>query len=316
MRHRVLRRTAFIFCLAYQFLQGSPSRAQSTSAVVGWGKYVFIEDSKLQNLTTFGPGDEHGLGIKSGQIVAWGRNGSGQCILPEPNSGFSAVAGGSAHTLALKSDGSIVAWGDNYAGQCNVPAPNSGFIAIAAARSNSMGLKGDGSIVAWGSTTDLPAQNSGFVAIAQGGNHRLALKADGTITAWGNNSAGQCNVPAPNSGFLAVACGSGFSMGLRSDQTIAVWGGPDPYYGANGGFVAIAAHEGLSLGLKANGSIVIGGFLDFWRTLPLNGPFAAAACGADFIVARKMDGTVVVWGPGNGSAQINVPEPNRVDSST
>jgi alpha-tubulin suppressor-like RCC1 family protein len=68
----------------------------------------------------------------AGEIVAWGYNNYGQCNVPEPNTGFTAIAAGGSHSLGLKTDGSIVAWGYNEYGQCNVPEPNTGFTAIAA----------------------------------------------------------------------------------------------------------------------------------------------------------------------------------------
>ncbi|MBN1393330.1 MAG: hypothetical protein JW947_11095, partial [Sedimentisphaerales bacterium] len=86
----------------------------------------------------------------AGEIAAWGINNYGQCNVPEPNTGFVAIAGGGYHSLGLKSDGSIVAWGYNVNGQCNVPSPNTGFTAIAGGYFHSLGLKSDGSIVAWG----------------------------------------------------------------------------------------------------------------------------------------------------------------------
>src|SRR5436190_1277359 len=74
----------------------------------------------------------HSLGLRAdGSIVAWGNNGSGQCNVPAPNSGFAAIDGGGDHSLGLKADGSIVAWGSNGLGQCSVPAPNTGFVAVA-----------------------------------------------------------------------------------------------------------------------------------------------------------------------------------------
>lgn len=38
----------------------------------------------------------------SGSIVAWGANGSGECDVPSPNTGFEAVACGSYHSLAIR----------------------------------------------------------------------------------------------------------------------------------------------------------------------------------------------------------------------
>ena len=105
----------------------------------------------------------------------------GQCNVPSPNTGFTAIAAGEYHSLGLKTDGSIVAWGDNGYGQCNVPSPNTGFTAIAA-----------------------------------GGYHSLGLKQDGSIVAWGWNRCGQCTVPSPNTGFTAIAAGGNQSLGLKT----------------------------------------------------------------------------------------------------
>jgi formylglycine-generating enzyme required for sulfatase activity len=115
--------------------------------------------------------------------VAWGYNGYGQCTLPSPNTGFTAIAAGNSHSLGLKTDGSIVAWGRNDYGQCTVPSPNTGFTAIAA-----------------------------------GGYHSLGLKQDGSIVAWGRNDYGQCTVPSPNTGFTAIAAGGYHSLGLKGCQ--------------------------------------------------------------------------------------------------
>ena len=156
-------------------------------------------------------------------IVAWGDNFDGQCNVPPPNSGFTAIAAGAYHSLGLKSDGSIVAWGSNSDGQCNVPPPNSGFTAIAGGSWFSLGLK-SGSIVAWGDNTsgqcNVPPPNSGFTAIAGGSHHCLGLKSDGSIVAWGDNDDGQCNVPPPNSGFTKIAAGGWHGLGLKSIQAL------------------------------------------------------------------------------------------------
>jgi hypothetical protein len=103
--------------------------------------------------------------------------------VPEPNTGFTAVAAGKHHSLGLKQDGSVVAWGYNGEGQCTVPEPNMFFTAVAA-----------------------------------GGLHSLGLKQDGSIVAWGWNDYGQCTVPEPNTGFAAIAAGWYHSLGLKGCQ--------------------------------------------------------------------------------------------------
>jgi len=151
--------------------------------------------------------------------VAWGWNSSGQCDVPAPNVDFVAVAGGSGHSLGLKSDGTIVAWGASG----DVPAPNADFVAVAGGVIHSLGIKSDGTIVAWGSNDygqcDVPAPNADFVAVAGGFYHSLGIRSDGTIVAWGRNNDGQCDVPAPNADFVAVAGGREHSLGIRSSNT-------------------------------------------------------------------------------------------------
>ena len=148
--------------------------------------------------------------------------------MPEPNTGFTAIAAGGYHSLGLKQDGSIVAWGDNDDGQCNVPEPNTGFTAIAA---------GDVSL-AWPENRRLDC-GLGMATITVNAMcrrpirvlrpsrpamyHSLGLKQDGSIVAWGNNEYGQCNVPEPNTGFTAIAAGWYHSLGLK--QMARLWPG-------------------------------------------------------------------------------------------
>lgn len=77
---------------------------------------------------------------EDGSIVAWGYNEYSQCDIPEPNTGFVAIAAGWYHDLGLKGNSSIAAWGDNSSGQCTVPSPNTGFVAVAGGELHSLGL--------------------------------------------------------------------------------------------------------------------------------------------------------------------------------
>jgi alpha-tubulin suppressor-like RCC1 family protein len=260
-----------------------------------------------------------GIYAESDSVVAWGWNIYDQCNVPTPNSGFIAVAAGSAHNLGLKFDGTIVAWGDNASGQCNVPSPNSGFIGVAGGGYHSLGLKSDGKVVAWGYNTagqcNVPSPNAGFVAVAAGLYHSLGLKSDGSIVAWGWNEYGQCNVPSPNTGFVAVAGVHYHSLGVKSDGSIVAWGYnnfgqcnvPEP----NNGFVAVATGQYHSLGLKSDGSIIAWGsnYRGQCEVPEPNTGFVAVAAGELYSLGLKTDGSIVAWGR-NDYGQCEVPEPN------
>ena len=58
-----------------------------------------------------------------------------------------AVAGGGAHSLALKADGTVAAWGANLNGQCDLPPWLTSTAAIAAGGYHSLALVDDGTFV-------------------------------------------------------------------------------------------------------------------------------------------------------------------------
>ncbi|MBY9082732.1 RCC1 repeat- and reductase domain-containing protein, partial [Paenibacillus sp. HN-1] len=82
-------------------------------------------------------------------------------------SGVTAIAAGSRHSLALKSDGSVWAWG--YGGS---------------------GELGDGSLTVRTTPVAVSGLTSEVTAIAGGNSHSLALKSDGSVWAWGYNGDG------------------------------------------------------------------------------------------------------------------------------
>jgi hypothetical protein len=254
-----------VVCLSALVLGTGVASGQSTGSIVGWGSQVVVEQSALEDLVAVAGGSLHSLGLKSdGTVVAWGWNADGQCDVPVPNADFVAVAGGWRHSLGLKSDGTVVAWGNNDYGQCDVPVPNADFVAVA----------GDG-------------------------YYSLGLKSDGTVAAWGRNDYGECDVPVPNADFVAVAGGSWHSLGLKSDGTIVVWG--DNYEGQcdvpapNADFVAVAGGWRHSLGLKSDGTVVAWGYNDYGQCdVPApNADFVAVAGGWDHSLGLKSDGTSV-----------------------
>jgi alpha-tubulin suppressor-like RCC1 family protein len=84
-------------------------------------------------------------------------------------SGVTAIAGGYAQALALKSDGTVVGWGQ----------------------------------FGWMSPT-VPPGLSGVAAISAGWLHDLTLQSDGTVLGWGMDNYGQVDIPTAFAGVNPV----------------------------------------------------------------------------------------------------------------
>ena len=177
------------------------------------GSNTPVQTSGINGVTAIAGGQLHSLALKSdGTVWAWGFNldgqlGNGTNTTTYPYgldtpvqvlglTGVIAIAGGGAHSLALKSDGTVWAWGQNNKGQL-----------------------GNGSFT--GSNTPVQTSGiSGVTAIAGGVSHSLALKSDGTVWAWGYNLDGELgngtytdsNTPVEVSGLsgVTVIAGGGF----------------------------------------------------------------------------------------------------------
>ncbi|MDQ4062877.1 MAG: hypothetical protein M3122_03070, partial [Actinomycetota bacterium] len=248
-----------------------------------------VEVSNLEGaeLKAISAGSSFSLALKNdGTVLAWGLNQDGELgdgtntdsstpvQVKDPNdpsgylSGVSAIAAGSSHSLALKSDGTVWAWGSNFSGQL-----------------------GDGTTT--DSTQPVKVANlSGVEAISSGGapSYSLALKNDGTVWAWGDNQASQgtkiggqlgddeitsSNTPLQVSdlpdGIEAIAAGAEHALALNDDGTVWAWG--YNFFGQLGngtttdssnkpvqvseldGIKAIAAGGSFSLALKNNGTV-------------------------------------------------------------
>ena len=243
---------------------------------VEFGQCIIPADA-LSGVTQIAGGVAHTIALKGGAVLAWGLNLEGQCTVPaSANSGVTQIASGSMHTIALKA-GAVLAWGYNAAGQCTVPA----------------------------------SANSGVTQIASGAGHTVALK-DGRVLAWGYNEQGQCNIPAAaQSGVTAIAGGESHTIALK-DGAVLAWG--YNFYGqcnipaaAQSGVTAIAGGGDHTIALK-DGAVLAWGrnFND-----ELNVPYAAKsgviaiACGDKHSVALKSDGSVIAWGD-NDSRQCTI----------
>ncbi|MGI9103823.1 MAG: Ig-like domain repeat protein [Terriglobales bacterium] len=213
-----------------------------------------------------------------GTVWTWGYNYDGELGLGTTTSGgcscvatatqvsslsnVVAIAGGSYHILALKSDGTVWSWGQNSSGELGIgnflaktsPVEVSGLTgvaAIAAGNDHSVAVKSDGTVWAWGdnshgalgggttqsaSTTPLQVTNiSDVVSVSAGRYYSVAVKSDGSAWAWGYNYYGELGngttadsslpLQVSNlSGVRAVVSAEYYSLALKSDGTVWAWG--------------------------------------------------------------------------------------------
>ena len=257
-----------------QFVDG---QWQTPTRVVAWGESPYNETlakppADLRGVVAIAAGSYHTVALKSnGTVTAWGNNGYGQASVPADLGGVVAIAAGRVHTVALKNDGSIVAWGDRFSGLTKVPEDIGQVIAIAAGSEHNVALKSDGTLVQWSLGQQYLLDDSkDVIAIAAGAYHTLALKRDGSVIAWGHDFSGVTHVPANLSGVVSIASGSGHVVALKNDGSVVAWGD----------------NESGQTNVPADLSEVV----------------AIAAFGIHSL-AYKNDGSVVVWGEASDREQ-------------
>ncbi len=76
----------------------------------------------------------------SATIYSWGDDGLDQVTDTPNGTGYTAIAGGGYHSLALASDGSIISWGDDDEDQVTDTPNGTGYTAIAGGRYHSLAL--------------------------------------------------------------------------------------------------------------------------------------------------------------------------------
>jgi alpha-tubulin suppressor-like RCC1 family protein len=300
-------------------------------------------------------GSHHSLALSSnGKLYSWGKNDNGQLGIGNTdaksapvaistasfpaNSTFSAIAGGSGHSLALSSNGKLYSWGKNAYGRLGIgntdakSAPvaistasfpaNSTFSAIAAGGAHSLAISSKGDLYSWGrggqgqlgtgnnDDTSSPVavstesfSGSTFSAIAAGGFHSIALTSDGKLYTWGNNGGNNDNYSSPYEMNFATLTFSAIAAGFY--HSIAL--------GSDGKI--------YSWGKNDNGQLGIGVFSYFdddigpidndkpslsavsTASFPANATFSAIGAGVRHSIALSSAGSLYSWGL-NTSGQL------------
>lgn len=277
--------------------------------IFGWGynSYKQVSGSMPQNVVTapvsvnafpgwkrLAAGWQHSLGIKGdGSLWGWGWNWFGQIGLGTQGeahqtvnavtqvgstTGWTDVAGGDAHTLAIRSGG-LYAFGCDDFGQIGA---------------------GHDPVTPENRPTPLLVDKGGanpWVQVAAGGYHSLAVRTDGSLYAWGRNALGQLGLKRLSAidyrafpslvdagPWRKVCAGGGFSAGIKADGSLWAWG--ENQYGQLGqGMTSAYVDQPVRLGLDAD-----------WTDL---------ACGKDHVLAIRNHATL--WGVGhNNIGQLGV----------
>ena len=258
----------------------------------------------------------------SGQVVDWGRDGSGASGPPAGLSGVVDVAAADSYALALTSTGTVVGWGSSFSQERTPPSGLTDVVAISAAMWRAAALRADGSVVTWGSAGgDGSILGTDNIAVSAGTGFTLALKADHSVRAEGTDLTGQTDVPAGLSEVTAIAAGGyrgvsgtpcGFGLALQEDGMVVGWGGSlSSGLGCGSGFdtpakppsglsdvTAIAAGSDYSLAVRRDGTVVSWGRLDNPAANPPAGlqDVVAVSAGPSVAIALRADGSVVSWG--------------------
>ena len=223
---------------------------------------------------------------------------------------------------AGRAAGQVLVWGNNSFGQMNVPANATNVMALAAGDSHCLALRADGTVVAWGRNNsgqiNVPPDLTNAVSIAAGSTHSLALRRDGTVTLWGQIiGSGVTNVPPEATNVVALALGPGaqHALVLRADgtvldwgkfvQTVPTWPPSDPVNPLTNmpptvrNIVSVAAGANYGVALRADGQVVVWGYDSYFHqfNVPADATnIVAIAAGWYGIAALRADGTMLVWG--------------------
>ncbi len=279
-------------------------------------------------------GEYHSIALRNdGTIWTWGYNHDGQLgdatntqqEVPVQESthatNWAAIAGGTEHTIALKSNGTIWGWGDNSNGQV-----------------------GDGTTVNRNTPTQESTHATDWAKIAAGTSHTVALKTNDTLWGWGGNNYGQLgdatstnrsNPTQENThatDWTKIAVGYYNTVAIKNNSTLWTWGYNG--YGQLGDGTTTESHVPIqevthatdwttiaamahTLAIKSDGYLWAWGYnsegelglgTSTSTSIPAqvgSGSWAALAAAEYFSVGIRSDGTLWTWGY-NGDGELGL----------
>lgn len=268
----------------------------------------------LTNIQAIAGGESGLLALgKDGSLYYWTAHGdprtSGSSfisatlkMLTSPLPCVTAVAAGSFHTLALKSDGTVIGWGDNSLGQLDIPAGLSNVKAIVASEFLSVALRTDGSVVQWGYGRAVDPGACDVISLASSDRGALALRKDGTVLGWGDASSEAIPVPASLGPAAQIAVGDRGAVAVKPDGSAMSWRVNTVTVPANLAgqpVLSVAAGYNTAYAIKADGTVFAWALYDGGDPIPIAGedepllsPAKLLVGASSFAVAIKPDGTL------------------------
>lgn len=224
---------------------------------------------------------------------------------------ITAIAAGTAHTVALRSDGTVRAIGDNAEGQCQV-SRWSGIVAIAAGDKHTVGLKKDGTVVTAGAATARRISDNhccavegwtDIIAIAAGAAYTLGLRRDGTIAAAGSNYHAQQAAKTMNS-IRMIAAGPRHMALLHRNGTVISGNYSEDLLKKWRDVTELSLGSDHILGLTRSGTMLSAGYNAYGQCFVSWTGITAIAAGHNHSLGLRKNGTVASAGD-NRSGQCN-----------
>ena len=255
------------------------------------------------------------------QLLCWGGSVEGPCAVPtiENTISVSSVSLGFAHGIALLSNGTILSWGSNSDGQSTPPTFGAGLtvVEVGAGSTHTLARLSDGTVVAWGSNTfgQLNVPNFGGATafhIAAGENHSLAELSTGEVVVWGFNLGGQATVPGAVVDPNMLSAGFDHSAALMDNGTIICWGDNTqgecdvPALAGGEAYISVACGRNFTIAQKLDGTVVAWGDAAYTSIPAVPGGSSVVEVGGKFVNAYFVtnDDIVTVWGDNNTDQSI------------